>query len=144
MVGGLRVREKALLTCKYVCCQHTLYAEKKGSSEVKASSVGRVGLEGGGGPIASHAGLFVVGGFAGSLGLGSALSAAEGHRGERAAVHDRGTVLTQLSLVLAGSLRIAEKCPLTCSFGSRENIPRGGLTSGHHCGALKTWIRRVQ
>ncbi len=67
-----------------------------------ASSVARVGLEGGGGPIASHAGLFVLGGFADSLGLGSALSAAVGHRGERAAVHDRGRVLTQLALVLAG------------------------------------------
>ena len=67
-----------------------------------AGSVANVGLDSGGGRIASGAGLFVLGGFADSLGLGAALSGAVGHGGERAPVHDRGTVLTHLALVLAG------------------------------------------
>ena len=69
---------------------------------MNASSVENVGLVGGGGQVASYGGLFVLGGFADSLGLGEELSAAIGHSGERAPVHDRGTVLTQMALVLAG------------------------------------------
>lgn len=84
MIWGGRVRGKGLLTCKYACCQHTLYAEKKGLSKIRASSVAKVGLEGGGGRIASHAGLFVPGGSSDSLGLGSALCATVGHSGEPA------------------------------------------------------------
>ncbi len=99
---GVRVRGKALLTCNDTCCHSTHCAEKKGISEVNASSVENVGLEGGGGQVASYGGLFVLGGFADSLGLGDELSAAVGHSGERAPVHDRGTVLTQMALVLAG------------------------------------------
>ena len=76
---GVRVRGKALLTCKYAWCQHTLHAEEKGISEVKASSAAKVGLESGGGQVASYAGLFVLGGLADSLGLGAALSAVAGH-----------------------------------------------------------------
>ena len=62
--------------------QHAL-CRKKGISEVNASSVENVGLEGGGGQVASYGGLFVLGGFADSLGLGDELSAAVGHSGER-------------------------------------------------------------
>ena len=105
MVVGVRVRGKALLTCNDACCHSTHCAEKKGISEVNASSVENVSLEGGGGQVASYGGLFVLGrggGFADSLGLGEELSAAIGHSGERAPVHDRGTVLTQMALVLAG------------------------------------------
>ena len=43
---------------------------------MNASSVENVGLEGGGGQVASYGGLFVLGGFADSLGLGDELSAA--------------------------------------------------------------------
>ena len=102
MVGCVRVRGKALLTCSDACRQSTCIAEKKGISEVNASSVENVGLVGGGGQVASYGGLFVLGGFADSLGLGDELSAAIGHSGERAPVHDRGRVLTQMALVLAG------------------------------------------
>ena len=99
---GVRVRGKALLTCNDACCHSTHCAEEKGISGVNASSVEKLGLVGGRGQVASYGGLFVLGGFADSLGLGDELSAAVGHSGERAPVHDRGTVLTQMALVLAG------------------------------------------
>ncbi len=50
----------------------------------------------------SHVGLHAVGSFADRLGLGSALSGALPYRGPGVAVHDRGKVLVQSALMLAG------------------------------------------
>ena len=59
-------------------------------------------MTGGAGRVAAHGGLFVLGGFADSLGVGAALSVALGRGGQRAPVHDRGKVLTHALLMLAG------------------------------------------
>ncbi len=66
------------------------------------SSVCDVRVTGGGGQVAAHSGLFVLGRFADGLGLGEALSAAVPARGERAPSHDRGRVLVHALLMLAG------------------------------------------
>ena len=68
---------------------------------MNANSVAKLRLTGGAEGVAAHGGLFVLGGFADSLGVGAALSAAFGRRGGRAPVHDRGTVLTHGLLMLA-------------------------------------------
>lgn len=61
-----------------------------------------VGWDSGGDQVAANVGLHLLGGFADRLGLGSSLSSAVPHTGERAPVHDRGTVLMQAMLMLAG------------------------------------------
>ena len=66
------------------------------------SSTRDVRVTGGGGQVAAHSGLFVLGRFADGLGLGEALSAAVPASGERAPVHDRGKVLVHALLMLAG------------------------------------------
>ncbi|WP_419924740.1 IS1380 family transposase [Candidatus Poriferisocius sp.] len=69
---------------------------------MQASSTCDVRVEGGGGQVAAHSGLFALGRFADGLGLGEALSAAVPPGGERAPSHDRGKVLAHLLLMLAG------------------------------------------
>ena len=69
---------------------------------MNANSVEKLRLTGGAKGVAAHGGLFVLGGFADSLGVGAALSVAVGHGGERAPIHDRGKVLTHSLLMLAG------------------------------------------
>ena len=69
---------------------------------MQASSTRDVRVTGGGGQVAAHSGLFVLGRFADALGLGEALSAAVPQAGERAPSHDRGKVLVHLLLMLAG------------------------------------------
>src|SRR5438045_3350878 len=59
-------------------------------------------VEGGGDQVVAHVGLHVLGAFADRLGLGDALSAAIPITGERAPLHDRGKVLAQAMLMLAG------------------------------------------
>jgi hypothetical protein len=59
-------------------------------------------VEGGGDQVVAHVGLHALGAFADRLGLGDALSARVPFDGERAPVHDRGKVLTQAMLMLAG------------------------------------------
>ena len=56
---------------------------------MQASSTRYVRVEGGGGQVAAHSGLFALGRFADALGLGEALSAAVPNADERAPVHDR-------------------------------------------------------
>ena len=68
---------------------------------MQASSTRDVRVTGGGGQVAAHGGLFVLGRFADRLGLGEALSAAVPRSGERAPSHDRGRVLVHLLLMLA-------------------------------------------
>ncbi len=69
---------------------------------MQVSSTRDVRVEGGGGQVAAHSGLFALGRFADSLGLEEALSAAVPPGGERAPVHDRGKVLVHSLLMLAG------------------------------------------
>jgi len=59
-------------------------------------------VEGGGEQVVAHVGLHALGAFADRLGLGDSLSACIPVTGERLPVHDRGKVLTQAMLMLAG------------------------------------------
>jgi hypothetical protein len=72
---------------------------------VNANSTAAVRVEGGGDQVVAHVGLHALGTFADRLGLGDALSACFEPTGERAPVHDRGKVLTQAMLMLAGGGR---------------------------------------
>ncbi len=69
---------------------------------MKGTSAQNVRIEGGGTGVTGHVGLHAIGALADQLGLGAALSARIPWPGERAPVHDRGTVLTQAMLMLAG------------------------------------------
>ena len=60
-----------------------------------------VGVEAGGTQVVACAGLHALGRFADRIGLGPTLSAAIPWNGERAPLHDRGTVLTHAMLMLA-------------------------------------------
>lgn len=66
------------------------------------NSTVRVGIEAGDAQVVAHVGLHALGAFADRLELGSRLSGQIAWAGERAPVHDRGTVLTQAMLMLAG------------------------------------------
>lgn len=67
-----------------------------------ANSTNRVVVEPGGAGVVAHVGLHAIGTFADRLGLGEALSAAIPWRGGRFPLHDRGKVLVQCALMLAG------------------------------------------
>jgi hypothetical protein len=69
---------------------------------VNSNSIVPVVVEAGGTQVVAHVGLHVLGSFADRLGLGDSLSGAIVPRGERSPVHDRGKVLTQAMLMLAG------------------------------------------
>lgn len=59
-------------------------------------------VEAGGDGVVAHVGLHALGAFADRLGVGEALSARVPPTGERRPVHDRGKVLAQAMLMLAG------------------------------------------
>jgi Transposase DDE domain group 1 len=59
-------------------------------------------VEAGGDGVVAHVGLHALGAFADRLGVGDALSARIPPAGERLVVHDRGKVLVQAMLMLAG------------------------------------------
>jgi hypothetical protein len=67
-----------------------------------STSTNRVGVESGGTGVAAHVGLHALGTLADQLGLGASLSERIAPRGERMPLHDRGKVLVQMALVLAG------------------------------------------
>jgi hypothetical protein len=69
---------------------------------VNANSTVAVVVEGGGEGVVAHVGLHALGAFADRLGLGHSLSARVPVTGERLPVHDRGKVLVQAMLMLAG------------------------------------------
>jgi hypothetical protein len=69
---------------------------------VNGNSTTRVVVEGSGEGVVAHVGLHALGRFADRLGLGDALSARVPVLGERLPLHDRGKVLTQAMLMLAG------------------------------------------
>ena len=69
---------------------------------MNSSSTVSVVVECGGTQVVAHVGLHLLGSFADRLGLGDSLSAMIAPSGERLPVHDRGKVLTQAMLMLAG------------------------------------------
>jgi hypothetical protein len=69
---------------------------------MKATSTRRVVVEPGGEQVVAHVGLHALGAFADQLGLGAALSARIPANAEQARVHDRGKVMVQAMLMLAG------------------------------------------
>jgi hypothetical protein len=69
---------------------------------VNGNSTVAVVVEGGGDQVVAHVGLHALGAFADRLGLGDSLSARIPAAGERAPLHDRGKVLVQAMLMLAG------------------------------------------
>jgi hypothetical protein len=69
---------------------------------VNANSTRRVVVEPGGKGVAAHVGLHALGSFADRLGLGDSLSSCLPWMGAGIPVHDRGKVLVQIALVLAG------------------------------------------
>ncbi len=69
---------------------------------MNANSTRNVIVESGGTQVVGHVGLHALGMFADRLGVGEALSRAVGWSGPGIPVHDRGRVLTQAMLMLAG------------------------------------------
>ena len=69
---------------------------------MNGNSTRRVVVEPGGTGVVAHVGLHALGSFADRLGLGDALSSAIPWGGNGIPTHDRGKVLVQTSLVLAG------------------------------------------
>ena len=69
---------------------------------MNANSTVPVVVEGSGEGVVAHVGLHALGAFADRLGLGHSLSARIPITGERLPLHDRGKVLTQAMLMLAG------------------------------------------
>jgi hypothetical protein len=74
----------------------------EGTREVNGNSTASVVVEGGGDQVVAHVGLHALGVFADRLGLGDSLSARIPASGERLPLHDRGKVLVQAMLMLAG------------------------------------------
>jgi hypothetical protein len=69
---------------------------------VKITSAVRVKVEAGGSGVVAHVGLHALGSFADRLGLADSLSSAIRADTGRRPVHDRGKVLVQVALMLAG------------------------------------------
>jgi len=69
---------------------------------VNANSTVAAVVEGSGEGVVAHVGLHALGAFTDRLGLGDFLSARIPAKGERLPLHDRGKVLTQATLMLAG------------------------------------------
>jgi hypothetical protein len=87
--GRLSLRNKAVT--------HT-----EGTFEMHSTSTTRVNVEPGGTGVVAHVGLHALGSFADRIGLGASLSKRIEPTGERQPLHDRGKVLVQMALVLAG------------------------------------------
>lgn len=69
---------------------------------MQITSTNRTVVEPGGTGVVAHVGLHALGAFADRLGLSHLLSSRIAPRGERRPAHDRGKVLTQMALVIAG------------------------------------------
>lgn len=69
---------------------------------MNANSTRRVVVEPGGSDVVAHVGLHALGAFADRLGLGDALSSCLPWAGAGMPLHDRGKVLVQAALMLAG------------------------------------------
>ena len=76
--------------------------QQKGTSKVNGSSATRVKVDSGGTGVVAHVGLHALGSFADRLEVGDSLSVGIRATGERLPLHDRGKVLVQTALMLAG------------------------------------------
>jgi hypothetical protein len=86
---------------------------------MQANSTRSLKVESGGEGVVAHVGLFALGQFADKIGLGALLSSRIAWTGERAPGHDRGKVLTQMSLTLAGG---GESCSDIEHFRSQPEL----------------------
>jgi Transposase DDE domain group 1 len=96
------IRGSARLTWDSVVCRRLQNPSREGTREVNSNSTVPVVVEMGGSGVVAHVGLHLLGSFADRLGLGDSLSRAIVPGGERLPAHDRGKVLTQAMLMLAG------------------------------------------
>jgi hypothetical protein len=86
---------------------------------VNGNSTRRVRIEAAGDGVVAHVGLHALGAFADRVGLGDALSARIPLAGERLPVHDRGKVLAQAMLMLAGG---GESCADIEALRAQERL----------------------
>jgi len=92
---------------------------------MNANSTRTVVVEAGGTQVVGHVGLHALGAFADRLGVGRTLSQAIGWAGSGTPVHDRGRVLTQAMLMLAGG---GESCSDIEALASQDRL-FGGVCS---------------
>lgn len=92
---------------------------------MNANSTRNVVVEAGGDQVVGHVGLHALGSFADRLGLGETLSRAVGYEGPGMPVHDRGRILVQAMLMLAGG---GESCSDIEALGSQQRL-FGGVCS---------------
>jgi hypothetical protein len=86
---------------------------------MNATSTRTVVVEPGGTQVVGHVGLHALGAFADRLGVGETLSEAVGWNGPGTPIHDRGRVLTQTMLMLAGG---GESCADIEALASQERL----------------------
>jgi hypothetical protein len=96
---------------------------------MRANSARSAIVEPGGDQVAAHVGLHAIGCFANRLGLGSALSWAVPVLGERLPVHDRGKVLVQAALMLAGGGESCLDIEHLRAQGDLHKRPRLGIST---------------
>jgi len=86
---------------------------------MNATSTRTVVVEAGGTQVVGHVGLHALGAFADRIGVGETLSGAIGWNGPGTPIHDRGRVLTQTMLMLAGG---GESCADIEALSSQERL----------------------
>ena len=86
---------------------------------MNANSTENVVVEAGGTQVVGHVGLHALGAFADRLDVGEMLSEAIGWNGPGTPIHDRGRVLTQTMLMLAGG---GESCADLETLGSQDRL----------------------
>ena len=86
---------------------------------MNATSTRTMVVEADGTQVVGHVGLHALGSFADRLGVGETLSAAIGWSGPGTPIHDRGRVLTQTMLMLAGG---GESCADIEALASQERL----------------------
>lgn len=86
---------------------------------MNANSTENVVVVGGGTQVVGHVGLHALGSFADRLGLGETLTEAVGWNGPGVPVHDRGRVLIQAMLMLAGG---GESCADIETLASQRRL----------------------
>ncbi len=86
---------------------------------MNATSTRTVVVEAGGTQVVGHVGLHALGSFADRLGVGETLSGAIGWSGPGTPIHDRGRVLSQAMLMLAGG---GESCADIETLASQERL----------------------
>ncbi len=86
---------------------------------MNVNSTRKVRVEAGGTQVVGHVGLHALGSFADRLGVGETLSHAVGWTGPGVPLHDRGRVLTQAMLMLAGG---GESCTDIEMFASQGRL----------------------